>query len=113
MISKVKLQQAVNILVEVYHPEAMYLFGSYAWGTPNEDSDVDLMIILKEDYKSEWDFRKKGNRALAGIGFSVDFIFNTVDSFKERSQHVSTLEYKILKESSIVYAETRGVAVQG
>ena len=113
MISKEKIQEAVKRLVEVYQPEYVYLFGSHAWGTPNEESDVDLMIILKEGYHSEWDFRKKGNRALAGIGFTVYFIFNTSETFKERSQHVSTLEYKILNENNIVYAKTRRVALQG
>ena len=27
----------------------VYLFGSYAWGSPDEDSDVDLAVIVPDD----------------------------------------------------------------
>ncbi len=29
-----------------YHPDKIVLFGSYAYGTPHEDSDVDMLVIL-------------------------------------------------------------------
>ena len=29
----------------------IYLFGSYAYGTPNEDSDVDLCVVIDNNYK--------------------------------------------------------------
>jgi predicted nucleotidyltransferase len=33
-------------VAERFHPEKIILFGSYAYGTPHEESDVDLMIIM-------------------------------------------------------------------
>jgi predicted nucleotidyltransferase len=33
-------------VAEKFHPEKIILFGSRAWGTPHEDSDVDLMVIM-------------------------------------------------------------------
>lgn len=35
------------VLVEQFHPQQVILFGSYAYGQPGEDSDVDLLIIKK------------------------------------------------------------------
>ncbi|MBI4680277.1 MAG: nucleotidyltransferase domain-containing protein [Nitrospirae bacterium] len=32
-----------------YHPEKIILFGSYAYGTPTEDSDIDIVVIKKEN----------------------------------------------------------------
>jgi len=32
------------------NPEKVILFGSYAWGNPNEDSDVDLYVVTKDDF---------------------------------------------------------------
>ena len=29
-----------------FHPEKIILFGSYAYGTPHEESDVDLLVIM-------------------------------------------------------------------
>jgi len=31
-------------------PEKIILFGSYAYGTPNEDSDLDLYVVTKDDF---------------------------------------------------------------
>jgi uncharacterized protein len=33
-------------VARVFHPEKIILFGSYAYGKPTLDSDVDLMVIL-------------------------------------------------------------------
>jgi uncharacterized protein len=35
-------------LVEEFHPEQIILFGPHAWGTPNNDSDIDLFVIVPE-----------------------------------------------------------------
>src|SRR5256886_9062697 len=33
-------------IAERFHPEKIVLFGSYAYGRPHEESDVDLMVIM-------------------------------------------------------------------
>ena len=35
----------LQVLVEQFHPEQVILFGSYAYGEPTKDSDVDLLVI--------------------------------------------------------------------
>lgn len=37
--------EIVEKLKREYHPDKIILFGSYAYGQPNADSDVDLLII--------------------------------------------------------------------
>jgi len=38
-------QVVVQKIVSAYEPEKVILFGSYAYGEPDEDSDIDLLII--------------------------------------------------------------------
>src|SRR3954470_19232548 len=33
-------------IAEKFQPEKIILFGSYAYGTPHEESDVDLLVIM-------------------------------------------------------------------
>ncbi len=40
------MEDVKNRLVRAYNPLTIYLFGSYAWGTPTEDSDLDLVIVV-------------------------------------------------------------------
>ena len=39
------LNEIVRRLVADYKPEKIILFGSYAYGEPNEDSDLDMLIV--------------------------------------------------------------------
>jgi len=42
-------------LVAEFAPCQIYLFGSYAWEQPNEDSDVDLFVIVPDSHESRRD----------------------------------------------------------
>ena len=106
------MEEAVKRLAETYHPFTIYLFGSYAWGQPHAESDLDFMLVVPENVEHTFELRRKGNRALAGIGFSIDFLFNTPTSFNTRAEHPSSLEYKIKNEGKIVYDTTRTMALQ-
>ena len=52
MISESAIQEAVARIVRDFQPERVILFGSYAWGAPTPDSDVDLLVILPFSGKS-------------------------------------------------------------
>ena len=43
------IQEVVERIKTEYQPEKIILFGSYAYGTPNEDSDIDLLIVKDTD----------------------------------------------------------------
>lgn len=40
-----------NQLVKKYKPQKIILFGSYAYGEPTKDSDVDLLVVADTDKK--------------------------------------------------------------
>lgn len=43
------IKDMVQKLVADYTPEKIILFGSYAYGSPHSDSDIDLLIIKNTD----------------------------------------------------------------
>jgi uncharacterized protein len=47
MITQAQIQEFAHRLAERYRPERIILFGSQADGTANEDSDVDLLVVMK------------------------------------------------------------------
>jgi predicted nucleotidyltransferase len=45
MITKKQISKIVSDIVRKCSPEKIILFGSHAYGTPTDDSDVDLFIV--------------------------------------------------------------------
>lgn len=72
MISEQKIKEIAQRLVKLYNPQAIYLFGSYAWGHPDEDSDLDFLIIVDE-IKDRYQALVAGYRALSGMSIPKDF----------------------------------------
>lgn len=54
MITEEQIQAIVRRIVEGYQPDRIILFGSYAYGTPTEDSDLDLLVIKSSDERKKW-----------------------------------------------------------
>jgi len=85
-------------LESAYNPLSLYIFGSYAWGTPTEESDLDLLVVVKSSDKKPYKRSIEGIRVLRGLGIAKDILVYTQDEFKTLSQDVSSLLYKIEKE---------------
>lgn len=105
MISKEIIEEVKNRLVKAYNPVAIYLFGSYAWGTPTEDSDLDLLIVVDKSDEKSYERPILGYIALRGLeDISKDLIVQTKEEFERFSKDVTTLGYKIKKDGELIYA---------
>jgi predicted nucleotidyltransferase len=46
MIDAQRIQKVSDEIARLFHPDRIILFGSYAYGNPTEDSDVDLLVVM-------------------------------------------------------------------
>ena len=104
MINKEIIKEVKKRLVKTYNPIAIYLFGSYAWGTPTEDSDLDLLIVIDKSNEKSYKRTIPGHDVLFGMGISKDIIVYTKEEFDRISNDVTTLGYKIKKDGELIYA---------
>lgn len=77
-----ELVQIIKELAGKYKPEKIYLFGSFAWGRPNYDSDVDLLIIKKT--KENFFQRNLAIRKIIDGRMPVDILVRTPKEIKKR-----------------------------
>jgi len=90
------LKPIINAIKKIIPLKEAYLFGSYAYGTPSEDSDYDIYLIVDEIIGSKHD----NLVSLYGVVQRVankptDILLNTKSHFDERKNYKGTIEYKI------------------
>lgn len=106
MIDNTVLEEVKNRLVKIYNPLEIYIFGSYAWGVPDEESDLDLLVVVDqvgteiERHRSLVD----GYRVLADLRISKDILLFTKQEFDLKADNSTTLIHKIKKQGKQIYA---------
>jgi len=104
MITPDVIEEVKNRLIKVYDPMAIYIFGSYAWGHPDDESDLDLLVVIDESDERSHRRTIAGYKALAGMGISKDLMVYTKSEFDERIGDLTTLVHKVIKDGKILYA---------
>ncbi len=81
----------LRVLLENFHPEQVILFGSYAYGDPNEHSDVDLLIIKplgQSPVREAISVRKAWRPVRATVGpLPFDLIVTSPEDHQHRLSH--------------------------
>ena len=97
-----KIKPLVSKIVNKYNPEKVYLFGSYAWGNPSADSDVDLFIV-KDTTESQRERSRKLRSLLFGSGIPFDLFIYTPNEIKKRLDVGDFFINDIIKKGEILY----------
>ena len=106
MISSHIIQNVTARLVDTYEPLEIYLFGSYAWGTPDNESDLDLLVVVAQSAEKKW-YRRSipAAYALKDLMIPKDVLVLTKEEFEKGVFDKTTLLYKIKHEGRRLYAQ--------
>jgi predicted nucleotidyltransferase len=93
-----------DIIVNTLPVDQIFLFGSYAYGTPHKDSDLDLYVVLKDevemrDIDAALEIRYAIDKKKS---MPVDLIVNKKSDFSWRKTG-PTMERKIVREGVLLY----------
>jgi len=66
------LDEIVGKIANVFNPEKIIVFGSYAYGRPTEKSDIDILVIMESD-KREIERMVAVNKLLRDYHKKIDF----------------------------------------
>src|SRR6266542_2550793 len=76
------LPGAIERIVSELKPEKIILFGSYAYGNPSPDSDVDLLVVMPfegKNFKASFEIMKRIHP-----GFPIDILARRPDDTERR-----------------------------
>lgn len=90
-------------LIQAYHREKMILFGSYAYGEPNEDSDIDILIIVTKSSLPQYKRSRLGYSFLRDIPRPVELIVLTAEEVAASQKVITSLASLCLTKGIILY----------
>lgn len=121
------LDEVVERLREALDPVAVILYGSHAYGTPSEGSDVDLLVVVdpgapgsgdgedgdegsraegaERDEVSSHELAVAAYEALQGTGLPVEVKVDTVEEFEQLKTWVSSVEREAADRGRVLYRD--------
>jgi predicted nucleotidyltransferase len=97
------LDEAVELLKNEFQPEEIYLFGSHAWGTPHDDSDVDLMVIVPASSEKAIRRMQRAHHCLGDLDMRKDVFVQTRAEFDRYRHLCASLQHQILQRGRKLY----------
>jgi predicted nucleotidyltransferase len=96
MINLKQINVLRDNLRSLYNAKKIYVFGSYAWGSPTEESDLDVLVISDEFKDLSLGKRiAKATDILFELEFPVDLVVETSEEFNKFEKVKGSLEYQV------------------
>ena len=106
MIEQEKIFDVIDRIVSGYDPEKIILFGSYAVGNPNVNSDLDLFVI-KESELPRPQRTMQVRRMLYGVMIPIDLVVYTPQEIEQSKDNTYSFVFEVLKTGKVLYERTR------
>ena len=103
-----EIKAITEIIKETVDCEKIYLFGSYAYGEPNEDSDLDFYVVISDDADRPIEVMQSihVNLGRAKQATPVDVLATRSSRFADLSV-LPTMERRIVREGVLLYERSR------
>lgn len=100
-----EIQKITEQIRRAVKPKRIYLFGSFARGTDQDDSDYDFYVVVPDHAGNRIELSQKAYKSLRGIRKRpVDIVVGYESVFEERAE-ADTLEKTVRQEGILLYQQ--------
>jgi predicted nucleotidyltransferase len=99
------IRQFARDVANRFQPEKIILFGSYAYGQPHADSDVDILVIMPA--RNELDQAVK-IRLAVDYHFPLDLLVRTPKNLAWRLTEGDSFLREVMERGKVLYEKTNG-----
>jgi predicted nucleotidyltransferase len=102
-----EIRAITKIIKESVDCEKIYLFGSYAFGEPHKDSDLDFYVVVPDDAGRPIEVKRKIRASLGSLQRTtpIDIVAARSSRFADMSA-LPTMERKIVREGVLLYEQS-------
>jgi predicted nucleotidyltransferase len=105
------IRQFARQVAERFQPDKIILFGSYAYGTPHEDSDVDILVVMPARRQHSQAVRI---RWAIPAPFPLGLIVRTPKNLQWRLEEGESFHTEIVTRGKVLYEKSdSGVGTKG
>lgn len=105
LIPRAVIRRYAEQIAEKFQPEKIILFGSYAYGKPHKDSDVDILVVMPayDETNQAIRIRRKTDHP-----FPLDLIVRTPDDLRWRLEEGDSFMREIVDKGTVLYEKNDG-----
>jgi predicted nucleotidyltransferase len=108
MIQQNEIAQLSQKIIDLIHPEKIILFGSYAYGIPTRESDLDLLVIVKSSNEPRYKRAREIRKHLWGsTSFAKDILVYTESEIAEWRNVKEAFITSIIEQGKVLYENKR------
>src|SRR5262245_34620906 len=111
LVPRPAIRRLAEEIAEKFRPDKIILFGSYAYGEPNERSDVDILVVMtaKNETTQEIRIRRGTNHP-----FPLDLIVRTPENLRWRVEEGDWFLREVVGKGRVLYEKNdAGVGPEG
>lgn len=96
------IEEMVRRIIQRVAPEKIILFGSHVTGHARPESDVDLLVVMR-DVASKREKATEIDHVLLGLELPADIIVVHADELERRKNQIGTVIHSALRDGKIIY----------
>src|SRR5205807_1939951 len=104
-VPRALIRRFARAVAQRFHPDKIILFGSYAYGTPHADSDVDILVVMPA--RNQLDQAFKIHSTLLPP-FPLDIIVRTPKNLLWRLEERESFHTEIVRKGKVLYEKGDG-----
>lgn len=104
-VTEEKIQEIAKKIIDQFQPEKIILFGSYAYGKPHKDSDVDFFVIKDTNLPSLKRIEAL-DRLFSRRPFAMDFLVYTPEQVQRQLGSGDFFLKEIISKGKTLYDAT-------
>jgi len=102
MTDLAKVKAEIAEALKPLAPEKVILFGSYAYGTPDDNSDLDICVV-ETAYESKWKEKAKIRACLENIKMPKDIVVTYHDEYEFYRKQINSVFWDIDRKGVVLW----------
>src|SRR6266704_1401950 len=99
------IRRFARVVAERFDPDRIILFGSHAYGTPHDESDVDILVVMPARNQLDQAFKI---RLAVPAPFAMDLIVRTPKNLQTWLDEGESFHTEIVSKGKVLYAKGNG-----